>query len=81
MKNFYEDNASRLLRADRTFYAIFAYLVIFRIDEMTYPVFKDMVLSQDPIKMYNFISYLFNEVNTTDVPLWIANTRFGIKEH
>lgn len=41
-------------------YTIFAYLAIFRLDELGFPSFKEFIASQDPTKMFIFISYLFN---------------------
>jgi hypothetical protein len=62
IKNFYADNAARLLRADMLIYTILAYLAIFRIDELGFPLFKEFAMTQDPTKVYNFASYLFNKV-------------------
>jgi len=45
-------------------YMIFAYLTIFRLDELGLPAFKEFSATQDPTKMFLFISYLFNEVSS-----------------
>eukprot|EP01041_Mallomonas_annulata_P004353 gene4353-8663_t len=63
ISNFYGDNSARILRADRTLYTIFAYLAIFRLDELGFQSFKGYVHSQDPGKMFSFMSYLFNTDN------------------
>ena len=63
INNFYGDYAARILRSDKTLFTIFAYLAVYRLDELGFPVFKSYVLSQDPSKMFNFITYLFNSVS------------------
>lgn len=62
IKNFYADNASKLLRADIIMYTVLAYLAIFRLDELGFVKFKEFALTQDPSKVFNFASYLFNKV-------------------
>ena len=66
IKNLYSDNAASVLRADNTMYTVMAYLAIFRLDELGFPAFKEYALTQDPTKMYIFISYLFNQVITNN---------------
>lgn len=61
IKNFYADMAACVARVDITLYTIFAYMAIFRLDEMGFPRFMEYVNSQDPTKMQTFISYLFNK--------------------
>eukprot|EP01035_Chromulina_nebulosa_P018091 gene18091-23740_t len=61
--NFYQDNASRILRIDMIMYTVIVYLALFRIDELGVDIFKDYLLSQDPSKMIVFVSYLYNEEN------------------
>lgn len=63
IKNFYADNAARLLRTDIMMYTIFAYLALFRLEEMGFRTFKEFALTQDPMKIYNFAAYLFNKEN------------------
>jgi hypothetical protein len=55
--------AAFVLRNDRIMYSVFAYLAIFRLDELGFRKFKEFTATQDPTKMYNFVSYLFNKVN------------------
>lgn len=59
--NLYADNASSVLRADMTMYTVFAYLAIFRLDELGFQTFKEFTMTVDPTKMYNFTNYLFNK--------------------
>ena len=63
IKNFYADNASRLLRTDRCMYTILAYLALYRLDELGFVKFKEFTLALDPDKVYNFASYIFNKVS------------------
>lgn len=61
--NIYADKAASISRADMTLYTVFAYLAIFRLEELGIKKLTEFVLSQDPTKMYNFTSYLFNDVS------------------
>ena len=61
VSSFYYNNSSKAARADYTKYTIFAYLAIFRLQEMGFPEFKNMVRSQPAGKMHVFLSYLFDE--------------------
>ena len=63
IKNFYADNAACVLRADIVMYTIFAYMAIFRLQELGWHKFKEYTSTQDPSKMFNFVSYLFNKEN------------------
>jgi hypothetical protein len=60
--NFYADNAAAVSRADNMLYTVMAYLAVFRLDDMGFSKFKDIVMSQDSTKMTCMIQYLFNEV-------------------
>ena len=60
--NFCADNASRVSRADKVLFTIFAYLAIYRLDELGFHAFRNYVISQDPAKMIAFTTYLFNTV-------------------
>jgi hypothetical protein len=44
-------------------YAVFAYLALYRLDELGFQKFKEFTMTQDPTKIYNFASYLFNKVS------------------
>jgi hypothetical protein len=61
--NIYADKAASISRADMTLYTIFAYLAIFRLEDLGFKKFAEFILSQDPTKMVNFTSYLFNDEN------------------
>ena len=60
--NIYADKAASISRNDMLLYTVFAYLAIFRLEDLGFKKFAEFVLTQDPTKMYNFTSYLFNEV-------------------
>lgn len=62
INDFYADNGSRVLRTDITLYTIFAYLAIFRLEELGVPKFKALALTQEPLKITTFIVYLFDKV-------------------
>lgn len=64
IEDFYADNAARVLRSDITLYTVFAYLSIYRIDELGFAKFKQIATSQEPSKINTFINYLFNKVST-----------------
>jgi hypothetical protein len=61
--NIYADKAASISRTDMTLYTIFAYLAIFRLEDLGFKKFAEFILSQDPTKMVNFTSYLFNDEN------------------
>ena len=61
--NFFSDYAAMVSRADKTLYTVIAYIAIFRLDEIGWHHFKEFVITQDPTKMTNLISYLFNTVS------------------
>jgi len=63
ISNFYADNAASVLRIDNVMYTIFAYLAMYRLDELGFPRFKEFTNTQEPTKMYNFVAYLFNRDN------------------
>ena len=59
-------------RNDSTLYHIFAYLIIFRLDELPFQEFKKIITTQDPVKMNVFLTFLFDLPNLTTVvkPAW-----------
>ena len=63
IKNLYADCSASCARTDKIFYTIFAYLCIFRFDELGIQKFKALAKSQDPTKISNLISYLYNKEN------------------
>ena len=60
--NLYADTAAFVLRVDQTMYSVFAYLAIFRLEELGFRRFREFAASQDPAKMFNFVNYLFDKV-------------------
>ena len=63
ISNFYADNAASIARIDMTMYTVFAYLAMYRLDELGFPQFREFTNTQEPTKMYNFVIYLFNNEN------------------
>ena len=61
ISNLYADNAASVARSDILFYTVFAYLAIFRLKELGFHKFKELSSSQDPTKIYNLTSYLYNK--------------------
>ena len=45
---------------DSALFAIFTYLVCFRLEELPFGEFKKMVMSQDMVKMNVFFNFIFN---------------------
>ena len=58
-KKFYKLNPS-LNRNDRTMYSIFAYIALFRLDELQIKDFQDLVKSVEARKMHVFLQFTFN---------------------
>mmetsp|Transcript_5104 Transcript_5104/g.7816 ORF Transcript_5104/g.7816 Transcript_5104/m.7816 type:complete len:763 (-) Transcript_5104:200-2488(-) len=61
--NFFADNAAFVSRADKTMYIIFTYIAVYRLEDFGFNHFKALAGTQDPTKMFNLISYLFNTDN------------------
>lgn len=59
-KTFFAENAAQTNRKDTTLYSIFAYLTLFRLEELQIEDFKRIVMSQDPVKMHVFLQFIFN---------------------
>ena len=47
-------------KLDYTLFAIFTYLVVFRLDELPFGEFKKMVMSQDMVKMNVLLTFIFD---------------------
>lgn len=62
MKNFYADMSGFVLRVDNIMYTVFAYLALFRLEELGFQKFKEFTATQDSAKIYHFINYLFDKV-------------------
>lgn len=69
---FTQFSASTNRKNDATLFAVFTYLVCFRMDELPFAEFKKIVLSQDPVKMNVLFSFIFNfqELQARVFPLW-----------
>lgn len=65
--NFFADNAAFVSRADKTMYMIFAFIGIFRLEDIGFHHYREFASTQDPTKMSNLISYLFNTVSENRV--------------
>ncbi len=63
IENYYSDYASRVLRVDMTLYNEFAYLAIFRMEELGFQKFRELALTQEPSKIDTFIDYIYNKDN------------------
>lgn len=44
-------------------YIIFAYLAVFRLEDLGFQYFKQYASTQDPTKIFNLVSYIFNKEN------------------
>lgn len=53
-------NSSSANRADHTLYMIFAYLTLFRLDELQMEDYRKIVYSQENVKMHVFLQFIFN---------------------
>jgi hypothetical protein len=62
----YHVHASSLVRTDYLLFKVFAYLAVFRLDELTVPRFIGLVKTQELSKMHNFLSFTFDESLTND---------------
>lgn len=65
-------SASTNRKNDATFFAVFLYLVCFRLDELPFNEFKKIVLCQDQVKMNVLFSFLFDfeALRNTVFPAW-----------
>ena len=45
---------------DSTLFAIFTYIICFRMDELPFTEFKKIILSQDPVKINVLLTFIFN---------------------
>ena len=60
MKAFYSHNSGTTSKTDRIMYLLFSYLSLVRLDELGFPSFRKLILSQDPFKMVIFLRYVFD---------------------
>ena len=59
-KVFFEKNSGSTNRNDNILYQIFAYLSFFRLDELSPPDYRKLVMSQEAQKMHVFMQFAFN---------------------
>lgn len=57
---FYKMNPVGSNRNDKVLYSIFGYLSFFRLEELAIEDYKKLILSQDALKMHNFLQFTFN---------------------
>ena len=57
---------------DGTFFALFTYLICFRMDELPFNEFKKIVVCQDQVKMNVLFSFIFDleQLSASVFPLW-----------
>lgn len=69
----FEMNKSSTERKDEQLYQIFVYLTLFRLEELSLEEYRRLVLSQDYVKMNEFIKFLFdfNNIETNLLPQWV----------
>ena len=60
MTVFFKLHSGQTNRQDATRYTIFAYLTLFRLDELQVEDFKRIVMSQDPVKLHVFLQFIFD---------------------
>eukprot|EP00798_Chlamydomonas_sp_ICE-L_P025435 gene25435-11095_t len=66
LDSFYYYNGGVANRDDRDMYRIFAYLTIFRLEELGFSSFRRLVNAKDPQKLVVFYKYLFDEKKLRD---------------
>ena len=60
-ESLFTSKPSSTERKDETLFHVFAYLTIFRLNELPLDDYKQLVISQDSVKMNEFYTYLFDE--------------------
>lgn len=60
VKVFIERHPVGSSRNDSVLYMIFAYLSFFRLEELAIEDYRKLVMSQDAVKMYTFLSFVFD---------------------
>ena len=63
LKVFFIEGSSPAMtpnRKDSHLYSIFAYLTLFRLDELQLEDFKRIIMSQDIVKMHGFLQFIFD---------------------
>eukprot|EP00941_MAST-03F_sp_MAST-3F-sp1_P005564 g5564.t1 len=60
LSSFYFNNSGTTNRGDYTMYMIYAYIGLYRLDELGFAEFEKFVQSQEPVKMHVFLSFCLN---------------------
>eukprot|EP00297_Palpitomonas_bilix_P002328 CAMPEP_0113895456 /NCGR_PEP_ID=MMETSP0780_2-20120614/17373_1 /TAXON_ID=652834 /ORGANISM="Palpitomonas bilix" /LENGTH=799 /DNA_ID=CAMNT_0000886289 /DNA_START=165 /DNA_END=2564 /DNA_ORIENTATION=+ /assembly_acc=CAM_ASM_000599 len=58
--HFYTTYSGSLIRSDFTMYMVLSYLAIFRLKDLSFPIFRQFLMSQEAQKMYLFTSFMFD---------------------
>lgn len=61
LSSFYFNNGSKAARSDYTMYMVLSYLVLFRLDELSFDTLRSIVMHHDPAQMHTLLSYLFDQ--------------------
>jgi hypothetical protein len=71
--NLFNMNKASTERKDQTLYSIICYITVFRLDELSQDDYKNIIYSQDYVKMNEFFNFIFNIEILEDVlrPEWI----------
>jgi hypothetical protein len=73
VSSFYFKHSHEASLSDRTRYAIFGYLIMMRLDELGWPAFERLVMSQDQRAIFVFVNYVFSQHNLQNwmKPEWL----------
>lgn len=65
--HFYSMYSGSLIRSDFDMYMILSYLAIFRLKDLSFPIFRQFLMSQESQKMFLFVAFLFDGDNLNNV--------------
>ncbi|KAI8832370.1 hypothetical protein BC829DRAFT_448998 [Chytridium lagenaria] len=65
LKLFYEKTGARYLRRDFFLFATLVYLSLFRLHELTFPVYARLIRTCDPTKMARLVGFIFDSNHIT----------------
>ena len=61
LDSLYQFRSGKILRSDYILYQIFTYLLVIRLSQdLSFPQFRLLVLSQDASKMHVFLQFMFD---------------------